>query len=216
MNIASTTVKSIRVAVVEDKAAYRRGLQAIFELTPGIQCVGMHAAGEEALQEIPKSAPDVVLMDINLPGISGIECAGEIKRLRPATQIVMLTIEEDSGRMFDALRAGATGYLLKVATPAEIIEGIQLVAQGGSPMSAVIARRVVESFHGGTWLAVASDSLSQRETEVLERIARGKRIKEVAAELNLSVTTVQTYLRRIYEKLQVHSQAEAVARFVAR
>jgi DNA-binding NarL/FixJ family response regulator len=150
-------------------------------------------------------------MDINLPGMSGIECTRELKRLRPVTQIVVLTIEEDSGRMFEALRAGATGYLLKAATPAEIVEGIQLVAQGGSPMSAVIARRVVESFHGGKPPSSERASLSDREVEVLERIARGKRVKEVAADLDLSVTTVQTYLRRIYEKLQVHSQAEAVA-----
>jgi DNA-binding NarL/FixJ family response regulator len=209
--MSANITNPVRVAVVEDKAAFRRGLNAIFELTPGIERVGMYATGEEALREIPKTAPDVVLMDINLPGISGIECTREIKRLRPVAQIVMLTIEEDSGRMFEALRAGATGYLLKAATPAEIVEGIQLVAQGGSPMSAVIARRVVESSHGGKPPSSERESLSEREVEVLERIARGKRVKEVAADLDLSVTTVQTYLRRIYEKLQVHSQAGAVA-----
>src|SRR5262245_48047290 len=121
---------SIRVAVVEDKLAFRRGLGAIFELTPGIECVGMFATGEEALRELPKMAPQVVLMDINLPGVSGIECARELKQLRPAVQVLMLTIEEDNERVFTALRAGATGYLLKNATPVEIIEGIQLVARG--------------------------------------------------------------------------------------
>src|SRR5215472_13591550 len=129
--------RRIRVSVVEDKLAFRRGLNAIFALTPSIDCAGMHATGEEALRDIPTLAPDVVLMDINLPGVSGIECARELKRIRPATQILMLTIEEDSGRVFEALRAGATGYLLKAATPTEILEGIQLVARGGSPMSAV-------------------------------------------------------------------------------
>src|SRR6266496_2870378 len=204
----------IRVAVVEDKVAFRRGLGAIFELTPGIECVGMYATGEEALREIPKVAPDVVLMDLNLPGLSGIECTRELKRLRPKSQVVMLTIEEDSEKMFAALRAGAAGYLLKTATPAEILEGIELVAQGGSPMSAVIARRVVESFHREEAPSTSDESLSAREIEVLDGIARGKRLKEVAAELGVGVTTVQTYLRRIYEKLQVHSQAEAVAKFL--
>jgi len=208
------TPSPIRVAVVEDKAAFRRGLSAIFELTPGIGCVGMYRTGEEALREIPKAAPDVVLMDINLPGLSGIECTRELKRLRASSQVVMLTIEEDNERVFAALRAGAAGYLLKAATPAEILEGIQVVAQGGSPMSAAIARRVVESFHRDDDRPPSKESLTEREVEVLEGIARGKRIKEVAAEMGLGVTTVQTYLRRIYEKLQVHSQAEAVAKFL--
>lgn len=204
----------IRVAVVEDNLTFRRGLRAIFDLTPGIECVGMFASGEEALREVPKAAPDVVLMDINLPGISGVECTRELKRLRPTAQILMLTIEEDNDRVFAALRAGAAGYLLKAAPPAEILEGIQLVARGGSPMSAVIARRVVESFHHQTNASPARAALSQREAEVLKAISRGRRPKEVAAELGVSVTTVQTYLRRIYEKLQVHSQAEAVARYL--
>jgi DNA-binding NarL/FixJ family response regulator len=202
----------IRLAVVEDKPAFRRGLQAIFGLTPGIECVGIWATGEEALREIPKATPEVVLMDINLPGISGIECTRELKRIRPSAQVLMLTVEEDGERVFAALRAGATGYLLKNATPGEIAEGIELVARGGSPMSAVIARRVVESFHGSPERSSAGESLSKRETEVLDRIAHGKRVKEIAAELGLSEGTIQTHLRRIYEKLQVHSQAEAVAK----
>jgi len=175
--------------------------------------VAMCPTGEEALRSIPKAAPDVVLMDLNLPGMSGIECTRELKQLRPTVQVLMLTIEEESERVFAALRAGATGYLLKSATPGEIIEGIQLVARGGSPMSAVVARRVVESFHGAGE-PPSRASLSKREVEVLERIAHGKRIKEVATELDVSDTTIQTYLRRIYEKLQVHSQAEAVAKFL--
>src|SRR5882672_1347258 len=170
----TTTTAPIRVAVVEDKAPFRRGLQAIFELTPGIDCVTMCAMGEDALREIPKFAPDVVLMDLNLPGMSGIECTRELKRLCPSVPVVMLTIEEDSERVFAALRAGAAGYLLKAATPVEIIEAIQLVARGGSPMSAVIARRVVESFHGVSAPSAASASLSKREAEVLQHIALGK------------------------------------------
>ena len=204
----------VRLGVVEDKPAFRRGLGAIFELTPGIECVGMYATGEEGLREIPKAAPDVVLMDINLPGISGIECTRELRRLCPRAQVVMLTIEENTERLFAALRAGAAGYLLKNAPPGEIIEGVELVAKGGSPMSAAIARRVVESFHGKQEPSTQKEVLTAREAQVLEAIAHGKRVKEVAVELGLGVTTIQTYLRRIYEKLQVHSQAEAVAKFL--
>src|SRR5262249_28750222 len=154
----------------------------IFELTPTVERVGMYSTGEEALREVPRVAPEVVLMDINLPGISGIECTRELKRLRPGSQVIMLTIEENNERVFAALRGGAAGYLLKAATPAEIIEGIQLVARGGSPMSAVIARRVVESFHGTEPSSSAKDVLTEREIQVLEATARGKRAKEVAAE----------------------------------
>jgi DNA-binding NarL/FixJ family response regulator len=209
-----TALTLIRLAVVEDKPAFRRGLGALFDLTPGLDCTGMYATGEEALQEIPKAPPDLVLMDLNLPGMSGIECTRELKRLLPNVQVLMLTIEEDSERVFAALRAGATGYLLKAATPAEIVEGIQLVARGGAPMSAVIARRVVESFHGRSDPEASSMNLSKREQEVLQKLASGKRIKEIAAELDLGETTIQTYLRRIYEKLQVSSQAQAVAKFL--
>ena len=212
--MSPTNPGGIRLAMVEDKAAFRRGLSAILDLTPGLQCVGMYASGEEALAELPVAAPDIVLMDLNLPGISGTECTRELKLRMPTLQVVMLTIEEDSERVFAALRAGAAGYLLKNATPIEIIEGIQLVARGGSPMSAIIARRVVESFHGTKEPSATRPALSKREIEVLEMIALGKRIKEVAFEMGVSDTTIQTYLRRIYDKLQVHSQAEAVAKFL--
>jgi DNA-binding NarL/FixJ family response regulator len=204
----------IRVAVVEDKVAFRRGLQAILEMTPGIECVGMYGTGEEALRVIPSTAHDIVLMDVNLPGMSGIECTRELKQLLPTVQIVMLTIEENTDRVFSALRSGATGYLLKTAPPAEILEAIQLVARGGSPMSPVIARRVVESFHSARDSSSARESLTEREVQVMQRIAQGNRIKEVALALGVSPTTVQTYVRRIYEKLQVRSQAEAVAKFL--
>jgi DNA-binding NarL/FixJ family response regulator len=176
----ANAINEIRLVVVEDNLQFRRGLRAIFDLTPGLDCVGIYATGEEALREIPKTAPEVVLMDINLPGLSGIECTRELKRLRPSAQVLMLTIEDDSEQVFAALRAGATGYLLKAATPGEILDGIQLVARGGSPMSAVIARRVVESFHGKGGSSAVKDSLTEREVEVLDRIARGRRVKEVA------------------------------------
>jgi DNA-binding NarL/FixJ family response regulator len=209
------TPNSIRLALVEDNAGFRRGLKALFDLTPGLECVGIYLRGEEALREMPKVRPEVVLMDVNLPGLSGVECTRQLKAALPQVQVLMLTIEEDCNRVFAALRAGAAGYLLKTSLPAEIVEGIQLVARGGSPMSASIARRVVESFHGEKEPAAKRASLSQREVEVLESLARGHRIKEVAAELGISPTTVQTFLRRIYEKLQARSQAEAIAKFLS-
>ncbi len=205
---------NIRVALVDDNAAFRRGLKAVLGLTPGLACTGLYATAEEALRELPGTPPQVVLMDLNLPGKSGIECTREIKERLPGLEVVMLTIEEDGERIFAALRAGAAGYLLKIATPSEIIEAIHLVSRGGSPMSAEIARRVVESFHGTQAPSPGRETLSPREVQVLERIARGKRVKEVAADLGVSVTTVQTYLRRIYEKLQVNSQGGAVAKFL--
>jgi DNA-binding NarL/FixJ family response regulator len=202
----------VRVALVEDKLQFRRGLQAILELTPDIECCGIYAAAEEALRQIPTAVPDVILMDINLPGVSGIECTRELKRRGLKSEIVMLTIEEDGERVFAALRAGAAGYLVKTATPGEIVDAIHLVARGGSPMSSTIARRVVESFHNTPEPFGSKEKLSRRETEVLDLIAHGKRTKEVATDLAISVSTVQTYLRRIYEKLQVNSQAEAIAK----
>jgi DNA-binding NarL/FixJ family response regulator len=212
--MTNETEPVIRLVVVEDKPAFRRGLQAIFDLTPGLECVAMFSSGEEALLEIPALKPQLVLMDLNLGGMSGIDCTRELKQRMPSLQVLMLTIEEDNERVFAALRAGATGYLLKAATPVEIIESIQLMARGGSPMSAVIARRVVESFHGTAEPVASKAGLSRREVEVLEQLAFGKRVKEVANELGVSQTTIQTYLRRIYEKLQVRSQAEAVAKFL--
>jgi DNA-binding NarL/FixJ family response regulator len=204
----------IRVGCVEDKPIFRRGLKAILDLTPGMLPVGMFGSAEEALKGLPGLQPDVVLMDLNLPGASGIECTRELKRAHPRIQVVMLTIEEDNERVFAALRAGASGYLLKTATPAEIVSAIELVARGGSPMSTQVARRVVESFHTQVDPNRGRETLSPREAQVLEAISRGKRIKEVALGMEVSVTTAQTYLRRIYEKLQVNSQAEAVAKFL--
>jgi DNA-binding NarL/FixJ family response regulator len=206
--------KRIRVAAVEDKLAFRRGLQAILGLTANVECVGMYSSAEDAVQQLPLLQPQVVLVDLNLPGASGVECTAKLRKTIPAIQIIILTIEADGERVFAALRAGASGYLLKTATPGEIISAIELVAQGGAPMSALIARRVVESFHGQAAVSLASERLSPREKQVLDRISHGRRVKEVATDLGISTATVQTFLRRIYEKLQVNSQAEAVARFL--
>lgn len=206
--------RPIQVAIVEDSAAYRRGLAAVLQMTPGIECLAEYRSGEECLRALAGPAPDVLLMDIHLPHRSGIECAREYKQRHPDTEIVMLTIAEDSARVFAALQAGATGYLLKTATPGEIVEAIRLVRQGGSPMSPAIARSVIDCLHGPAQ-AQAQDNrpahrLSNRELQVVECLARGRRLKEIADDLGLSYTTIQTYIRRIYEKLRVHSPAEAI------
>lgn len=206
--------QKIRVAVVEDNASYRRGLQSIFKLTPNITPVLMASNALEALRDIPKLNPDIVLMDLNLPRISGAECILELRRLKFKAPIVVLTQSDSSEQVFPALSAGAVGYLLKESTASEIVESIEMAIAGESPMSPSIGRMVVESFHVDPPADGTEVQLSERESEVIGRIARGKRPKEIAAELGLAVSTIQTFIRRVYEKLEVHSQAEAVARYL--
>lgn len=204
----------IGVALVEDHASVREGLSVLLGGSPGFRCVCACRTAEEALQRIPAAAPDVVLMDINLPRSSGIECTRVLKERLPGTQIVMLTIEEDSQRVFQSLEAGATGYLVKNTPPARILEAIEEVHRGGSPMSGPIARMLVRSFHRPGAGVQPGERLSGREEEVLGLVARGYRSKEVADALGIGVHTIETHLRHIYEKLHVRSRAEAVARFV--
>lgn len=203
---------SIRVAIVEDDCSVRENLAALVDGTAGFSCVAGCDSAEAAWQRLPSLGPDVVLMDIHLPGRSGIACVERLRKLLPHTQIIMLTIEEDSERVFESLKAGATGYLVKHATPSEILDAISEVYRGGAPMSASVARKVVTAFRQP---AADGDELqlSDRETEVLRLLARGHRSKEIAAELNIGVGTVNTHVRHIYEKLHVRSRAEAVARF---
>jgi DNA-binding NarL/FixJ family response regulator len=201
---------SIRVAIVEDDPTVRENLADLVGGTAGFNCVGSCATAEAAWQQLPPLAPDVVLMDIHLPGRNGIACVERLRKLLPDVQVIMLTIEEDSERVFESLKAGATGYLVKHATPAEILEAIAAVHRGGAPMSASVARKVVTAFRqpapDGEW------QLSEREVEVLRLLARGHRSKEIASELGIGVGTVNTYVRHIYEKLHVRSRAEAVAK----
>jgi DNA-binding NarL/FixJ family response regulator len=178
--------------------------------------VGAFPTAEDALKTLPQLKPDVVLMDINLPGMNGVECVRELKRILPDTQIVMLTVYEDTDNIFNALAAGATGYLLKRSTKKEILESIQEVYNGGSPMTAHIARKVVQSFQRPTQQTPEVDDLSPREKEVLEYLANGYIYKEIADKLGISYETVKTYIRRIYEKLHVRTRTEAVARFLKR
>jgi DNA-binding NarL/FixJ family response regulator len=208
--------KPIRVALVEDDPQVREGLRSLLGASPGFRCVAACSSAEEALQRLPSLSPDVVLMDIHLPGMSGIECIRRLKQLQPTLQITMLTVFEDHDRIFQSLAAGASGYLLKQTPPAKLLEAIAELNQGGSPMSAQIARRVVETFQRPASVPAGGESLTPREQEIIQLLARGYLYKEIADQLGLSVETVRTHLHRIYEKLHVHTRTEAVMKLFGR
>jgi DNA-binding NarL/FixJ family response regulator len=211
---ASAQRETIRVSIVEDDARVRASMARLIDGADRFTCVSQHESGERAIAELPGVRPDVVLMDINLPGMSGVECVRRLRALVPAVQVVMLTVYEDTDLIFAALAAGATGYLLKRTPPDELLGGIWDVHRGGSPMTGHIARKVVQSFRDAD--AGEEDALSPREREVLDHLAQGYLYKEIAARLAISYDTVHTYVRRIYEKLQVHSRTEAVAKHLSR
>jgi DNA-binding NarL/FixJ family response regulator len=204
---------NITVSIVEDDAPAREILTDWIRRAEGFKCVGQHGSVEQALENLPAEKPSVVLMDINLPGLSGIEGVRRLKPLLPGTQFMMLTVYEDVDHVFDALAAGATGYLLKQTPRGELLASIKEVHAGGSPMTSNIARRVVQAFHRDDPAAPESAALSQREREVLELLARGYLYKEIMDALQVSRGTVNTYIRRIYEKLHVRSRSQAVAKF---
>jgi DNA-binding NarL/FixJ family response regulator len=206
----------IRVSIVEDDARVRASLARLIDGGHRFRCVSQHESAERAIAELPEVSPDVVLMDVNLPGMSGVDCVRRLKALLPGTQVVMLTVYEDTDLIFAALAAGATGYLLKRTPPDELLDGIRDVHRGGSPMTGHIARKVVQSFRDGDRGGPEEGALSPREREVLEHLAQGYLYKEIAARLAISYDTVHTYVRRIYEKLQVHSRTEAVAKHLMR
>ncbi|MGA2852510.1 MAG: response regulator transcription factor [Verrucomicrobiota bacterium] len=202
----------ISVSIVEDDPPVRASLARLIDSSSGCRCVSRHGSAEKALQEIPGIKPDVVLMDINLPGINGVECVRRLKPLLPATQIIMLTVYQNTENIFDALTAGATGYLLKQTTPDELLAAIQEVHAGGSPMSSHIARKIVLSFQQAPPLSAEAQSLTPREVEVLNLLAKGFLYKEIAEKTKTTYATVHTHIRHIYEKLHVRSRTEAVAR----
>jgi len=209
---------TISVAIVEDNDQLRDTLARLIGRTEGFACVGQHATAEAALENVPLEKPAVVLMDINLPGMNGVECVRKLKQLLPETQVMMLTAYEDTENIFNALTAGANGYLLKRTPRAELLDAIREVHRGGSPMTAHIARKVVQSFQSqpvGS-AAQSTEELSPREKEVLDCLAQGFLYKEIADKLGISYETVHTYIRRIYEKLQVRTRTEAVAKFLRR
>lgn len=204
----------INVSIVEDDAKLRATLERYLMTQPGFRCVSVYPNAEAALAGIPKVNPHVVLMDINLPGMNGIECVARLRHSVPAARIIMLTVFEEGEQVFNALSAGAFGYLVKSSRPAKILEAIREVHGGGSPMSGNIARKVVQTLQAQAAAQAATrvetDTLSARELEVLQALSKGHTYKQIAADLGISLGTVRTYIQRIYEKLHVHSHAEAV------
>jgi DNA-binding NarL/FixJ family response regulator len=207
------SAETITIAIVEDNDGLRRSLETIVKRGPGTQCVGLFAKAEDALRELPTLRPNVVLMDINLPGMDGVECVTRLAREAPGLQIVMLTVYDNTDAIFNSLAAGASGYLLKPVRAAQLLAAIKEVHAGGAPMTPNIARRVVQAFKKPAPVADETASLSPREHEVLDLLAKGFLQKEIADQLGISYWTVQTHIARIYEKLHVRSRAQAVAKY---
>jgi DNA-binding NarL/FixJ family response regulator len=203
----------ISVSIVDDENELRQSIATFLNGSPGFRCESTFPNGEAALEQLPANWPDVVLMDIHLTGMSGIECTRRLKAIKPEAQIVMLTVYEDDEQIFTALTAGASGYLLKRLRPVKLLEAIRDVHAGGSPMSHSIARRVVASFQKAGQAAEEKGRLSSREHMVLDCLARGLTYKQIADQLNINIPTIRSYLRRIYEKLHVQSRTEAVAKY---
>ena len=203
---------SVSVSIVEDDARVRGSLVKLIDGAPGFRCLSSHSSAEDALKEIPQLLPQVVLMDINLPGANGVECVRQLKPQLPGTQVIMLTVYQNTEHIFNALAAGATGYMLKQTPPAELLAAIKEVNAGGSPMSGHIARKIVQSFQRTTPVSAEAQSLSPREAEVLNLLAKGFLYKEIAEAMKVSYATVHTHIRHIYEKLHVRSRTEAVAK----
>jgi DNA-binding NarL/FixJ family response regulator len=205
---------AIKVSIIEDDDWIRENLTTQISRTGGFQCAGSYRNAEEALNQIPKTVPDVILMDINLPKMSGIECVRKLKPLVPSAHILMLTVYEDSDKIFNSLLAGASGYLLKRTPQAELFEAISEVHRGNSPMSGHIARKVVQYFNQRGSDESEIEKLSKREREVLEHLSQGIPYKEIADVLSLSIDTVRMHIKGIYGKLHVHSRGEAVAKYL--
>lgn len=203
---------SIKVSIVEDDRKTRESLVALLRSVSGVCLLGAHPSGEAALSRVPTEKPEVVLMDINLPGMSGIDCVAKLKSLLPDLRVLMLTTYEDSHLIFNSLRAGARGYILKNRPPAELLGAIRQVYEGGAPMSMRIARKVVAFFNELPGPAPESERLTEREAQVLAALAKGLLYKEIGTQLGISENTVRTYVKRIYEKLHVQSRTEAVAK----
>jgi DNA-binding NarL/FixJ family response regulator len=204
-----------KIAIVEDSKVIRESLMEFVQTDSECECVYVCATAGEALKEIPKRRPDIVLMDIQLPDISGIECTAQLKQLMPSVQIIMVTVYEDTDRIFRALRAGACGYILKRCTPEELVFAIREVRQGGAPMSREIARKVITSFREPVTTVSEVEELSPREREILELLASGFPNKQIAARLGLTDGTVRWHLRHVYHKLHVRSRMEAALKYLS-
>lgn len=205
----------ITVSIVDDEPKLRQSIATFINGSLGFKCVSDYGSAEAALKGLPTDKPDVVLMDINMGGMSGIDCVEQLKTNSPELQVLMLTVYEDTDKIFRALAAGANGYLLKRSSPSKLLAAIREVHQGGSPMTSSIARKVVASFQKTAGKkSEAQPQLSPREQAVLDGLAKGWTYKQLASELDISVDTIRTYIRRIYEKLHVQSRTEAVAKYL--
>lgn len=204
----------IRISIVEDDSEIRAHLAALVSGTEGLRLISEHPCGEEALREIPVSKPDIVLMDINLPGMSGIDCVSSLKRCAPDVHVLMLTVYEDTESIFESLKAGASGYLLKRLPGEKLIEAIRDAQNGGAPMSGQIARKVVQYFNEQDRRKTELADLSIRERQVLKELAEGRPYKEIAEVLSVSIDTVRKHLQSVYQKLHVHNRTEAVVKFL--
>ena len=204
----------ITVSIVDDEKGLRQSISTFVNGSAGIRCVSSYSTAEDALAGLPADKPDVVLMDINLGGMNGIECVERLKAAAPNMQILMLTVYEDTDQIFKALSAGASGYLLKRSSPTKLLQAIREVHAGGSPMTTSIARKVVASFQKAKQTGEKQTHLSPREEMVLDCLSKGLTYKAIADQLGISIDTIRTYLRRIYEKLHVQSRTEAVAKYL--
>ena len=206
----------ITVAIVEDKEPIRQSLAILIDGADGFACQIAFETAEDALAQLPRQCVDVVLMDIDLPGMNGIDCVRQLKPLCPDTQFMMCTMYDEDETVFEALKAGANAYILKRSPPHKLLEAITELHEGGSPMSSTIARKIAGSFHADTSTPNELDVLTPRERQILERLSKGHSHKEVAEELFVSPTTVRKHIFNIYEKLQVHSKVEAVNKYLGR
>ena len=202
------------IGIVEDDGGLREQLRRLIETTPGFRCAGDWASGEDALPALLAALPDIVLMDVHMPGMSGIDCVAALKETRPEAHVLMLTVYEDSEKIFRALSAGANGYLVKRDIPKKLMPALREMLSGGAPMSSHIARRVVSHFQKKPAAPADELSLSPREKEVLALLAEGCLYKEIAGKLGIGHETVRTHVQRIYQKLQVRTRTEAVVRFL--
>jgi len=206
----------IKVSIVDDDDGIRSSLASLIRRAPTLKLMGDYADAETALRELPRKEPDVVLMDINLPGMNGVECVRQLKSALPKLQVLMLTVYEDSDSLFKSFRAGASGYLLKRTASARLLEAIKDVHEGGSPMTPQLARRVVQFFSAPLQEDSSFSRLTPGEREFLDQLANGYTYKEIADRMKITIDTVRSYVRTVYEKLHVHSRTEAVVKYLRR
>lgn len=206
--------EEIKIMIVEDQEEVREGLRLLINGSDGYHCIAACRSAEEALEKIKEAVPDVVLMDINLPGMRGTECVVHLKNIHPEIQVMMLTVFENNDEIFRSLEAGATGYLLKKTPPAKLLEAISDLVKGGSPMSSEIARKVVQAFHQSPQAKFSDANLTKREEEILSFLAKGYLYKEIAEKLFINIETVRSHIHKIYQKLQVRTRSEMMLKYL--